>query len=287
MFSQLPIDSPIMSKFIAALELPYPLLPLAMKSNSQLLALSGGEAELVKVSEMEFKLGDVPCIFGEYKVDWEAILLGDPIPESTEWGWILFWPATPALPLDSCPLIEPGRDERTVEFPWFKIGPGWFTDCCPFIPFPDGLRTGVTIADPLLASVVTHELFAEIVAADDTDGLWLWCWSVPLFPDSFDSIIETGKLAGGWNACEEDEDEVVTLRCSMDPGELSSSLPGESHIFDDGVLHVGFAWTEDDGVLTSVHAEFWELDTVVILEIEGEHEVVHVLLEFGDMDGIL
>ena len=84
MFSQLPIDSPMMSKFIAALELPYPLLPLAMKSNSQLLALSGGEAELVKVSEMEFKLGDVPCIFGEYKVDWEAILLGDPIPESTE-----------------------------------------------------------------------------------------------------------------------------------------------------------------------------------------------------------
>ena len=84
MFSQLPIDSLIMSKFIVALELSYPLLPLAMKSNSQLLALSGGEAELVKVSEMEFKLGDVPCIFGEYKVDWEAILLGDPIPESTE-----------------------------------------------------------------------------------------------------------------------------------------------------------------------------------------------------------
>ena len=44
---------------------------------------------------------------------------------------------------------------------------------------------------------------------------------------------------------------------------------------------------DDDGVLTSVHAEFWELDAVVILEIEVEHGVVHVLLEFGDMDGIL
>lgn len=54
-----------------------------MKSNSQLLPLSGGDAELVKVSEMGFKLGDVPCIFGEYKVE-DAILLGDPIPESTE-----------------------------------------------------------------------------------------------------------------------------------------------------------------------------------------------------------
>jgi len=85
MFSQLPIDSPIRSKFIVARELPYPLFPLAVNSNSQLLPLSGGEAELVKVSEIGFKLGDVPCIFGEYKVE-EAILLGDPIPESTECG---------------------------------------------------------------------------------------------------------------------------------------------------------------------------------------------------------
>ena len=85
MFSQLPIFSPIRSKPMADRELPYPLLPLAMKSNSQLLPLSGGEAELVKVSEIGFKLGDVPCIFGEYKVE-EAILLGDPIPESTECG---------------------------------------------------------------------------------------------------------------------------------------------------------------------------------------------------------
>ena len=86
MFSQFTIDSPIKSKFIVVRDLPYPLLPLAIKSNSQLLPLSGGEAELVKVSEMGFKLGDVPCIFGEYKVE-EAILLGEPIPESTECGW--------------------------------------------------------------------------------------------------------------------------------------------------------------------------------------------------------
>ena len=43
-----------------------------------------GDDELV-LSETGFKLGDVPCIFGEYKVD-EAMLRGDPIPESTECG---------------------------------------------------------------------------------------------------------------------------------------------------------------------------------------------------------
>ena len=87
MLSQLPIFSPMMSITTDDIRelLPYPLLPLATKSNSQLLPLSGGDAELVKVSEMGFKLGDVPCIFGEYNVE-DAILLGDPIPESTECG---------------------------------------------------------------------------------------------------------------------------------------------------------------------------------------------------------
>lgn len=83
MLSQLPIVSPIMSIPMDMRELAYPLFPLATKSNFQLLPLSGGDAELVKVSEMGFKLGDVPCIFGEYKVE-DAILLGDPMPESTE-----------------------------------------------------------------------------------------------------------------------------------------------------------------------------------------------------------
>ena len=68
---------------------PPKMLPPANKSNSQLLCcpLSGGDAaEVVSAaSETGFKLGDVPCIFGEYKVE-EAILLGDPIPESTECG---------------------------------------------------------------------------------------------------------------------------------------------------------------------------------------------------------
>ena len=67
---------------------PLKMLPPANKSNSQLLCcpLSGGDAaEVVSASETGFKLGDVPCIFGEYKVE-EAILLGDPIPESTECG---------------------------------------------------------------------------------------------------------------------------------------------------------------------------------------------------------
>ena len=87
MLSQLPIFSPMMSITTDGMRelFPYPLLPLATKSNSQLLPLSGGDAELVKVSEMVFKLGDVPCIFGEYNVE-DAILLGDPIPESTECG---------------------------------------------------------------------------------------------------------------------------------------------------------------------------------------------------------
>ena len=85
--SQLPIFVPrtsILTDCIREL-LAYPLLLLATNSNSQLLPLSGGDAELVKVSEMGFKLGDVPCIFGEYNVE-DAILLGDPIPESTECG---------------------------------------------------------------------------------------------------------------------------------------------------------------------------------------------------------
>ena len=67
---------------------PLKMLPPAKKGNSQLLCcpLSGGDAaEVVSASETGFKLGDVPCIFGEYKVE-EAILLGDPIPESTECG---------------------------------------------------------------------------------------------------------------------------------------------------------------------------------------------------------
>ena len=87
MLSQLPIFSPVMSIIADGIRelFPYPLLPLATKSNSQLLPLSGGDAELVKVSEVGFKLGDVPCIFGEYNVE-DAILLGDPIPESTECG---------------------------------------------------------------------------------------------------------------------------------------------------------------------------------------------------------
>ena len=293
MFSQLPIDSLIMSKFIVALELSYPLLPLAMKSNSQLLDLSGGEAELVKVSEIGFKLGDVPCIFGEYKVE-EAILLGDPIPESTECGWILFWPVTAPLPLGNWPLIEPGKDERTVEFPWFVRGPGWPIDCCPLIPFPDGLLTGVTIADPLLATVVMHVLFAEIVTAEDTAGPWPEFGCAPLFPVSFDSNVETGKLAGGWNPWE-DKDVLDAFRCSMATGEFSSIfiefpenvMIGESQDFDEAELLVGFTGIDEVGFLTSLQDESWELGAVVIVVVDVEQGVAEELLEFGDMDGML
>ena len=79
----------------------------AVQNISQLppTLFSVGDAELVKVSGIWFKLGDVPCIFGEYSVE-DAILLGDPIPESTECGWILFWPPTAEGPLtlDSWPF---------------------------------------------------------------------------------------------------------------------------------------------------------------------------------------
>ena len=62
---------------------------------------------------------------------------------------------------------------KTVILPTvFPSGPVWAAGCCTLMPFPDGLRTAETIADPLLAAVVIQVLFGVIVGAEDTTGDW-------------------------------------------------------------------------------------------------------------------
>ena len=279
---------------------PYPLLPLATKSNSQLLPLSGGDAELVKVSEMVFKLGDVPCIFGEYNVE-DAILLGDPIPESTECGWILFWPVTGVFELGNWPVTELAIEDNTVILPLFPIWPLWVADCCPLIPFPDGLRTAVTMAEPLLAVVVIHVLFGVIVAAEDTTGPWHvppadWCWT--LTPFSPESTRGAWKLAGDWN---DNVDDVVVAATPRLLGEVKELSPIFIWFPENVILGeligldgaVGCVETDADTVLTSTADEFWGEDDVVVMledDIElddAEQEVEEEQVDVGDTEGIL
>ena len=292
---QFPVES-----FIRSISLEiFKLLPYldahetspAVQNSSQLppTLFSVGDAELVKVSGIWFKLGDVPCIFGEYSVE-DAILLGDPIPESTECGWILFWPPTAEGPLtlDSWPFaavellidVEPVM-VHPVPLP-ICPGVGLATGCWPFMPLPDGLLTVVTIADPLFAAVVIQVLFGIIVVAEEiTVAIWLdvWCWA--LAPFSFESIEGTGKVVGDWNAS---DDVVVVLgvpevldEVAVELSLVFNWLPENATLgdvldlgADGGVL--GWERIDPETALTSVDDGAWDGDVAVSYTHLRAHE---------------
>ena len=312
---QFPVES-----FIRSISLEiFKLLPYldahetspAVQNSSQLppTLFSVGDAELVKVSGIWFKLGDVPCIFGEYSVE-DAILLGDPIPESTECGWILFWPPTAEGPLtlDSWPFaavellidVEPVM-VHPVPLP-ICPGVGLATGCWPFMPLPDGLLTVVTIADPLFAAVVIQVLFGIIVVAEEiTVAIWLdvWCWA--LAPFSFESIEGTGKVVGDWNAS---DDVVVVLgvpevldEVAVELSLVFNWLPENATLgdvldlgADGGVL--GWERIDPETALTSVDDGAWDGDVVVVMLVgdeleEVDEEIEEEQLELGDEQAIL
>ena len=283
----------------------------AVQNSSQLppTLFSVGDAELVKVSGIWFKLGDVPCIFGEYSVE-DAILLGDPIPESTECGWILFWPPTAEGPLtlDSWPFaavellidVEPVM-VHPVPLP-ICPGVGLVTGCWPFMPLPDGLLTVVTIADPLFVAVVIQVLFGIIVVAEEiTVAIWLdvWCWA--LAPFSFESIEGTGKVVGDWNA----SDDVVVVqgvpevldKVAVELSLVFNWLPENATLgdvldlgADGGVL--GWERIDPETALTSVDDGAWDGDVVVVMLVgdeleEVDEEIEEEQLELGDEQAIL
>ena len=313
---QFPVES-----FISSISLEiFKLLPYldahepspAIQNSSQLppTLFSVGDAELVKVSGIWFKLGDVPCIFGEYSVE-DAILLGDPIPESTECGWILFWPPTaegPLTLLDSWPFaavellidVEPVM-VHPVPLP-ICPGVGLVTGCWPFMPLPDGLLTVVTIADPLFAAVVIQVLFGIIVVAEEiTVGIWLdvWCWA--LAPFSFESIEGTGKVVGDWNA----SDDVVVVQgvpevlneVAVELSLVFNWLPENDTLgdvldleADGGVL--GCERIDPETALTSVDDGAWDGDVVVVMLVgdeleEVDEEIEEEQLELGDEQATL
>ena len=312
---QFPVES-----FIRSISLEiFKLLPYldahepspAVQNSSQLppTLFSVGDAELVKVSGIWFKLGDVPCIFGEYSVE-DAILLGDPIPESTECGWILFWPPTAEGPLtlDSWPFaavellidVEPVM-VHPVPLP-ICPGVGLVTGCWPFMPLPDGLLTVVTIADPLFAAVVIQVLFGIIVVAEEiTVAIWLdvWCWA--LAPFSFESIEGTGKVVGDWNA----SDDVVVVQgvpevldeVAVELSLVFNWLPENATLgdvldlgADGGVL--GWERIDPETALTSVDDGAWDGDVVVVMLVgdeleEVDEEIEEEQLELGDEQAIL
>ena len=312
---QFPVES-----FIRSISLEiFKLLPYldahepspAIQNSSQLppTLFSVGDAELVKVSGIWFKLGDVPCIFGEYSVE-DAILLGDPIPESTECGWILFWPPTAEGPLtlDSWPFaavellidVEPVM-VHPVPLP-ICPGVGLVTGCWPFMPLPDGLLTVVTIADPLFAAVVIQVLFGIIVVAEEiTVGIWLdvWCWA--LAPFSFESIEGTGKVVGDWNA----SDDVVVVQgvpevlneVAVELSLVFNWLPENDTLgdvldleADGGVL--GCERIDPETALTSVDDGAWDGDVVVVMLVgdeleEVDEEIEEEQLELGDEQATL